>query len=164
MEYFTPHGDGVLLRLDEDEAGALRRLVADMRSLLAHDDRSDPALERLYPNAYEDPEDERKYRDLVGAELRNEKARALDTMAANMTGDGRVEAELDAEQVQRWLTGLTDMRLTLGVRLGVTEDLGGEQIDPDDPEAFSWSLLHWLGWLQEQLLEVIDPDHRRTYG
>jgi hypothetical protein len=161
MGNFMPRDDGALLRLDKDEAGALRRLVADMRTLLEQDDRSDPALERLYPDAYEDPEDERSYRALVEGELQKEKAAALDRMAASISGDEGVEAELDADQIQSWLTGLTDLRLTLGVRLGVTEDLDHEEVDPDDPNAFSWGLLHWLGWLQEQLLEVIDPHYRR---
>jgi hypothetical protein len=164
MENFTPRGDGAVLRLDEDEAGALRRLVADMRSLLQHDDRSDPALERLYPDAYEDPDQERSYRELVEGQLQEGKTRALEAMAASLTGDASVEVELDPEQIQSWLTGLTDLRLTLGVRLGVSEDLTHEEIDPEDPQAFSWSLLHWLGWLQEQLLELIDPDYKRTYG
>jgi hypothetical protein len=161
---FRAHGDGAFLSLDQDEADALRRLVADMRMLLTHDDRSDPALERLYPDAYEDADDERSYRDLVGSELQQEKVRVLDVMAAAMSGGGAVESALDGDEAQSWLRGLTDMRLTLGVRLGVADDLTHEEIDPTDPEAFSWTLLHWLGWLQEQLLEAIDPDHRRTYG
>lgn len=164
MDNFTPHGDGAILRLDEDESSALRGLVADMRSLLDQDDRSDPVLRRLYPDAYEGAEDERAYRDLVGDDLQGEKARALESMAENIAGGGSVEAELDAEQVQSWLRGLTDMRLTLGVRLGVTEDLAHEEIDPEDPETFSWTLLHWLGWLQEQLLEAIDPNYGSRHG
>lgn len=164
MDNFTPHGDGAILRLDEEESSALRRLVAEMRSLVDQNDRSDPALRRLYPDAYEGAEDEQAYRELVGEDLRDEKARALDTMAENIGGVGSIQTELDAEKVQSWLRGLTDMRLTLGVRLDVTEDLTHEEIDPEDPQAFSWTLLHWLGWLQEQLLEAIDPDYRRTPG
>jgi len=164
MEHFFPHGDGAVVRLDADEAGALRRLIADMRSLLVNDDRSDPALERLYPDAYEDPDDQRSYRELIGTELQQEKVRALDRMTSTIGSDGPVEAELPLDQAHVWLRALTDMRLTLGVRLGVTEDLGGEDVDPEDPEAVAWTLLHWLGWLQEQLLATIDPDHRRTYG
>jgi hypothetical protein len=164
MENFAPLGDGAVVQLDADEAGALRRLIADMKILVTHEDRSDPALERLYPNAYEDPEDERSYRELVGTDLQTEKVRALDTLAATLGGDGPVQTELDAEETQSWLSALTDMRLTLGVRLGITEDLQSEDVDPEDPDALTWSLLHWLGWLQEQLLEAIDPDYRRMHG
>ena len=163
MENFSAHGEGAILSLTEEEAGALRLLVADMKALLMHDDRSDPALERLYPAAYEDPEDQLNFQDLVGSELMTDKVRVLDQIGETLSGSGAVRRELDADTAGAWLKGLTDIRLTLGVRLGVTEDITSESVDADDPDAFQWSLLHWLGWLQEQLLEAIDPAYRRNH-
>ena len=163
MRNFEVHGDGTRLSLDRDEAAALRLLVADMKALLRQDDRGDPALERLYPNAYDDEDREREYRDLIGGELQAEKVRALDRIGETLSGAGAVRVDMDADATNAWLTGLTDIRLTLGSRLGVSDDLGSEEVDPDSPDAFQWSLLHWLGWLQEQLLEAIDPAYRRMY-
>jgi hypothetical protein len=163
MDNFRPESDGTLLTLDREESVALRRLIGEMRQILSGDDRSDPALERLYPRAFEAEEDERNYRDLVASDLQQEKIRSLEAMADSLGEGGKVSTVLDADQVTHWLTGLTDLRLTLGVRLGVTEDLTGDDIDPDDPDAYAWALLHWLGWLQEQLLAAIDPGYRRNH-
>ena len=49
------------------------------------------------------------------------------------------------------------MRLALGVRLEVSEEDMGREPDPDDPNAPAFAVLHWLGWLQETMVEKLDP-------
>ena len=76
----------------------------------------------------------------------------LDTLPAR---GGRVRlTEADA---QAWLRALNDVRLALGVRLGVTDDfdeLPG-QIDPGDPRATYVWVYHWLAYLQESLVDAL---------
>jgi hypothetical protein len=32
-----------------------------------------------------------------------------------------------------------------------------EQLDPTDPNAAALSIVHWLAWLQESMIEINDP-------
>ncbi len=71
------------LELDQAETHMLRQLTAEMRALLATDldTADDPVLTRLYPDAYEKPEEEADYRSLIGDDLEKHKLAALDTVS-----------------------------------------------------------------------------------
>ena len=53
---------------------------------------------------------------------------------------------------------LTDIRLVLGSRLDVTEDLEDRwaKLGPDDPMAPLLAAYEWLGWLQESVVLALD--------
>lgn len=151
-------GRGPVLHLEEHEAGLLRQLVDETRTLLeAGIPRADPVIARLFPDAYEDPEDAQSYHEMVGDELRKEKVRALAAVSESMGPAGRADVELNDELVTAWLAWLTDVRLAVGTRLGVTEERMGAEIDPASPEAPAYEVLHWLGWIQESIIERIGP-------
>ncbi len=125
------------------------RLPVELLELLASDP-SDPALDRLRPTAYEeDPEAEDEYRRLTDGELRAGRSDALRTLAATAAGDRLTSEELDA-----WLRALTDLRLALGTRLDVSEEVYAREIDPRDPQAYELSVFAYLSWLQEQAVEA----------
>lgn len=145
------------MRLDSHEADLLRRLVTEMRTVLAEGTGEDPVHDRLFPAAYDDPEDTKSFRDLVGDQLQDGKLRSLDMVGEFLGERGRVHATLSPEQVQAWLTTLTDLRLAIGVRTEVTEEKMQRELDVDDPEAPTLAVLHWLGWMQEMTLERITP-------
>jgi Domain of unknown function (DUF2017) len=99
----------------------------------------DPALARLFPDAYsEDPEAAADFRRYTEVGLRDTKVRNA-TIAraslhrAGLAGDHPTKPARDQrmrltpEEAQAWLGALNDLRLTLGVRLDVTEDT--EDID-----------------------------------
>lgn len=128
----------------------------------------DPALARLLPDAYrpdasDDPrfdagEAAAEFRRYTQAELRSGKRAAavtvLETLAA-LDGPGRLR--LDRDQADAWLGTLNDLRLVLGSRLDVTDDTD-LQAPPDDPDvAHALQVYGWLGWLQETLLDALDP-------
>ncbi len=157
----TGVGEGsVRLVLDETEAGILRRLIEEMRLLLgeaaprAKKSKSDEVVDRLFPAAYETADEEAEYRRLVGGDLLAFKLDALTRIESALGPRGGTEVNLTAADVEPWLTTLTDLRLAIGTRLAITEDLMAEEVDPSDPNAASLSVLHWLGWLQEQLLSA----------
>jgi hypothetical protein len=152
----TPAGEGsVTVRFTEDEAELLRRLLAEMQTILESGIDRDPVVERLFPRAYEKEDEEQSYRALVGDELTATKRSNLET-AGDMLGEqGAAEAALSREQAEAWLALLTDMRLAIGTRLDVTEERMSEEIDADDPDAAALSILHWLGWVQGSILEAI---------
>jgi hypothetical protein len=142
-------GGDYRLRLSDGERALLRRLPADLIALLAADP-DDPALRRLRPSAYEDdPEAEDEYRRLMEGELEAGRREALRLLAETADRDRLTTEELDA-----WLRALTDLRLALGTRLDVTEEVYERAIDPRDPQAYELSVFAYLSWLQEQAVEA----------
>jgi Domain of unknown function (DUF2017) len=137
----------IRLRLPEDEQTLLRGIAASTRALLA--DGEDPALRRLFPPAYDDPELEQEYRELTGGQLAAGRERALQHLEA--TVDREV---LSAQDADLWLRALNDVRLVLGTRLDVTEDLDWDGLSPQDPRAPELALYAYVSWIQEQLVEA----------
>lgn len=149
-------GEGsVTIRFSEDEAELLRRLLAEMETLLGARSERDPVVGRLFPRAYETKKEEESYRSLVGDELVTAKKANLRTAGDMLGREGAAEAALSEDQAEAWLALLTDLRLAIGTRLDITEEKMSEDIDPDDPEAAALSVLHWLGWVQGTILEAI---------
>lgn len=117
----------------------------------------DPALARLLPDAYprEDPEASREFRRYTEGELRAGKRAHCATVLATLPASGKLH--LDRDQADAWLGCLNDLRLVLGTRLGVTEDLDRADLDDQDPRAQALQVYGWLGWLQESLLSCLSP-------
>ena len=131
------------LRLADEERVLLRSLLGQLRELLGTDD---PGLERVFPPAYEDAEDERAYRELMRGELVAGRLEAVDAK------------QLSEDELTAWLAPLNDLRLVLGTRLGVTEELYERPFDPRDPDAPAFALYGWLGWLQEQAVRALSAE------
>ena len=146
------------LRLPPAERDVLRSLPSQLRALLRSDD---PALERLFPPAYaDDARMEEEYRGLVREDLLAARERSLDVMASTIDAN-----RLDEEQVLAWLGAINDLRLVLGTRLEVTEELYETGLPDDDPRAVPFAIYAYLGWLQEQVVGALasglDPAGRR---
>jgi hypothetical protein len=137
---------GVRLRFQEEELLLLRRLLDDLEPLL--DDPDDPAVRRLFPPAHADRESEEQYRSLVGDQLVADRMNALATMRESLGRD-----TLTADEADAWLRALNDLRLVLGTRLDVTEDIEYERLDLRDPRGRELAMYGYLSWLQEQLVE-----------
>jgi len=143
----TKAGD-FLLRLGPDERDLLRRLTADLEELLSSEP-GDPSLRRLRPQAYEDEEVEREFRALMGAELESGRLENLRSI-----GDSVGQDRLDADELDKWLAALNDLRLVLGTRLDVTEDQFADGFDPAAPQAYGLAVYAFLTWLQEAAVEA----------
>jgi hypothetical protein len=143
------------MHLEDTEAGLLRSIIEDVIQLLSADaPEADPVFERLFPDAYESPEDARAFRDLVEDELRANKLSALKEMRGALGEVGPAALTLESESLNTWLRGLTDLRLVIGTRLGVTEETMNQDIDLQQESASGLAVLHWLGWIQESMLEA----------
>ncbi|MFV2120905.1 DUF2017 domain-containing protein [Streptomyces sp. Act-28] len=183
-------GGGAVVPLDEIEVSILRSLAVQMLELIGPGDEpaqgedplaalfqegpsekpSDPALARLFPDAYGDG-DERlraasaEFRRFTENDLRTRKredalavVRRLDALAAAGDGSGGGRLELSSEECHRWLGALNDLRLTIGTRLEVTdEDENGElyRLPDSDPRKPMVMAYLWLGVLQETLVEAL---------
>jgi hypothetical protein len=174
----------VQISLSGEEASALSALAAQVATLLADGAAGapspetdpleamvglttepvaapdDPALRRLLPDAYADETLSGEFRRLMDSELRRQKTEALDEVrrAVDGTGESGLKLKLTLDQAETWLRALTDIRLVLGTRLDVTEDLEDRwaNLTADDPMAPLLAAYEWLGWLQESVVLALD--------
>jgi hypothetical protein len=117
----------------------------------------DPVLARLLPDAYsDDPEAAGEFRKYTEPALRSAKyevaRQMLDTLPE---AGGRIQ--LSHDEALSWLKALNDVRLALGVRLGVTEEFEQEwaKLKPDDPQWTAYEVYAWLGAVQESLVQAL---------
>jgi hypothetical protein len=124
---------------------------------------NEPMTRRLFPPAYagdDEGDAEREYRKLVDDALVNHHQEAFTLMAATAQSDILTESELTA-----WLSAVGSLRLVLGTRLDVSEDMVAP--DPEDPTAPEYALYELLGQLQFLMIEVLAaelPDEGRPEG
>src|SRR5439155_4943187 len=86
----------------------------------------DPVLARLLPDAYgDDPEAAGEFRKYTEQGLRSGKVAAARTVLATLPSEGG-RVRLSAGDAEAWLRSLNDVRLALGVVLGITDDYGHE--------------------------------------
>ncbi len=141
--------DGMFrLQLPAAERELLVALVGQLRDILGTDD---PSLRRLTPPGHPDDEVlEREYRELVGDELSRHRLASLKLLEETAAAE-----RLDEEQMASWLGAINDLRLVLGTRLDVTEDLYEAGFPEEDPRAPAYAIYAYLGWLEEQVVEAM---------
>ncbi|MCX5397309.1 DUF2017 domain-containing protein [Streptomyces sp. NBC_00102] len=169
----TPDG-GAAVALDEVEISILRSLAVQLLELVGPGDDaaegsdplaalfaegpseppSDPALARLFPDAYGDDDKELReasseFRRFTEIDLRARKredalavVRSLASGASGASGasdvsgegggdeeegEGGGELRLTADQARQWLGTLNDLRLTIGTRLEVSDEDQGQE-------------------------------------
>jgi Domain of unknown function (DUF2017) len=136
-------------------------LPMDIAAILATDGPSappeDPVLARLLPDAYgDDPEAAGEFRRYTEHGLRSGKVAAAQTVLATLpAAGGRVR--LSAGDAEAWLRSLNDVRLALGVVLGISEDYEHEfgALDPGDPRQAYLHVYDFLTFLQETLVRAL---------
>ncbi len=144
------------VRLRHWERDLLGSLVTQLRELLtagsgggAAATAVDPTLKRLFPTAYPDDAGlDAEYQSLVRDDLLERRLAALDLVDETLDADVVTE-----EQLQAWMSAVNDLRLVLGTRLDVSEDL--DEIDPDDPDAPLFAAYSYLGWLLENIVAAL---------
>ena len=141
---------GVRLSFDEHELLLLRDLLDELDVLLGEPD--DPALRRLFPPAYKDPESDEQYRSLVRDQLVSGRSKSLAVVRDTL---GR--ETLDPDEAEQWLRALNDLRLVLGTRLDVSEQIDYERLNLNEPRGRELAVYGYLSWLQEQLVDALQP-------
>ncbi|MEU3373795.1 DUF2017 domain-containing protein [Streptomyces sp. NPDC006660] len=185
-----PRG-GAAAAFDEVEIAILRSLAVQLLELIGPGDQpaeeedplaalfaegpseppTDPALARLFPEAYASGESEElraksaEFRRFTENDLRARKradalavVRGLDELIPR--GDGGAVLKLTADDARHWLGALNDLRLTIATRLDITdEDESGAlyRLPDDDPRKPMVMAYLWLGVLQETLIDTLMP-------
>lgn len=180
---FARRGGQIVGRFSAPEASALRQVVGEVVTLL--DERAgargraepvdplavmvgldtaprtrpeDPALARLLPDGYrDDPEAAAELRSLTESSLREGKLGRASTVLDQLPSGGG-EVLLDHDDATAWLSAFNDVRLALGTRMNITEDVDPEReirADPTSDRAQALILYSWLTWSQETLVEAL---------
>lgn len=137
------------VRLSADERDLLRSVAPQLAELL-EGDLDQPGLRRLFPAAYaNDPELDAEYQEMVRDDLAERRRASVRTLLESIDA-----TRLDEEQLLAWMGAVNDLRLVLGTRLDVSEDMDAVP-DPSDPDAGLLSLYGYLGYLLETLVEAI---------
>ena len=163
---------GQLVELLRNEAAVPRHETDPFETLMDFSgpttEPDDPVLARLFPTAYHDDEEAAaEFRRYTEAGLRDGKAAGaasvIDTLEeaglpTELTEEGLViDVEIDQATAETWVRTFTDLRLALATRLEVQE--GDEDywlsLPDDDPRSQAYDIYHWLGLLQETLVDAL---------
>lgn len=150
----------LMLTLTWIEADHLRDLVGQFTELVNGTPSDDPAVERLTPDVY--PDDDaasREFRSLTRGDLLHRRARDAQTVRQGLDrvlaepGDDElrpIDIALAEDAIEPWLRTLAALRLVIATRLGITTEADH---DPDDPR---FSVLDWLGYRLDGLVQAAD--------
>jgi hypothetical protein len=173
------HGQ-VWMHLRDTDRGLLVDLLAQMGAMLTEpepdhpvdplvelvgiDDTAvrpdDPALARLFPDAYADPDDAAEFRRFTQRDLRATKMGNIE--AAAETLERPDPTQLDERECMAWLGALNDLRLTLGARLELDEESARDfmALPEDDPRRSTYLVYDWLTYHQDRLVRALQKGIR----
>ncbi len=167
----------VVLRVDDVERGLLMSVARQVMDLVQPAEASpdqdplaaqlgwvdgdvgisdDPAVARLLPDAYDDPDDARDFRRFTENDLRQSKMQHAMTVVEEIERSGEKVAVTSTDS---WLGLLNDARIAIGTRIQISEDNHEELAGlPDgDPRSGLFHVYDWLTFLQESLVRCMDP-------
>ena len=167
----------VVLRVDQVERGLLMSVARQVMDLVQPAEASpdqdplaaqlgwvdgdvgisdDPAVARLLPDAYDDPDDAREFRRFTENDLRQSKMQHAMTVVEEIERSGEKVAVTSTDS---WLGLLNDARIAIGTRIQISEDNHEELAGlPDgDPRSGLFHVYDWLTFLQESLVRCMDP-------
>lgn len=153
--------DRIRLTLERFEVELLEMLAGAIRRLLDEPDPGDEAFARLFPVcAPDEGEVDAEVRELIFEDLLESRLEALDEVNELLArGDdrrGKRTVALDPDETALLLGVLNDIRLTLGVRVGI-EHLDRDEIGPEHEATPTLAVMDHLAWMQEELLRALDP-------
>ena len=135
------------LRMSDDERDLIASLAGQLRELLVSDETD--GLERLFPPGYaDDPDREQEYQQLTHDELLTKRLASVDIVEQTVT-----QTALDEDQINAWMGAVNDLRLVLGTRLDVTEEM--DDIALDDPRAAAFAVYHYLTHLLAEIVNAL---------
>ena len=167
----------VVLRVDDVERGLLMSVARQVMDLVQPAEASpdqdplaaqvgwvdadvgisdDPAVARLLPDAYDDPDDAREFRRFTENDLRQSKMQHAMTVVEEIERSGEKVAVTSTDS---WLGLLNDARIAIGTRIQISEDNHEELagLPDDDPRSGLFHVYDWLTFLQESLVRCMDP-------
>lgn len=175
---------GMRLRLDFDEAHLLDQLVGQLIDLLrSHSGTAldpdplfaslevggsetppeDPALARLFPDAYEGANEASQFRRVTEQGLVNRKLQdalevsgALGVGALPEAGDDApsVELEVGESSLPAWVRTLTALRLAIAARLELTQEADHARLSQNEDTRGTLLVYDWLAAIVDSMLRM----------
>ncbi len=168
------HGQAWLM-LPDTELALMTNLLDQLAALLAPPERdtptdpleelvgidpgavrpADPALARLFPDAYTDADQADEFRRFTQRDLRTGKLESIATVQGTLRRP--MPTQLTAQECQAWVRTLNDLRLALGTRLAVTEEGADRYLElpDDDPQRALYVIYDWLTYHQDRLVRIL---------
>jgi hypothetical protein len=137
------------LLISTDECEVFLDLLNQFEALLT--DPTNPAMRRLFPTAYVDDEERNaEYMKYMHEELLASKKAQIAAARAVLTA----EDPLPEGELMGFMQTVNALRLVLGTLLDVNE---GDDRAPseDEPNAATWHLYAYLGWLLEWIVDEL---------
>ena len=193
-----PQPDGTLrLRLDSDEASLLGALTGQLIDLLrthseteldpdpffasleiggSEEPPSDPALARLFPDAYEGTDESSDFRRVTEQGLLNRKLQDALTvvsalgiedsgdfsLATDVTFDPEgveshttTEVTITEETMPPWVRTITSLRLAIAARIGLESAEDQERLADDDEAHSTLYVYDWLAAILDSVLRMM---------
>ncbi|MBO1901203.1 DUF2017 family protein [Leucobacter weissii] len=177
---------GLRLRLDFDEAHLLGQLTGQLIDLLRDHSGTaldpdplfaslevggseqlpgDPALARLFPDAYEAAESSAQFRRVTEQGLLNRKLQdALEVSGAIGLGavpapdaePSPVEIEISPANLPAWVRTLTALRLAIAARIGLNAESDHARLLADDEKRGTVLVYDWLAAIIDSMLRMGD--------
>jgi hypothetical protein len=171
---------GIELRIHPVLVGPISQMVGDLTELIAtldpeSDGRAedplaalvgiepdagvpeDPAVARLFPDAYVgDEESASEFRRFTRRTMRETKARNAEVLLGTLER-AEVRLTLTEDEALAWLKALNDVRLVLGSRLGITQENAHDVDDLDEIDGTRY-FYEILGFLQSSLIDTLAGD------
>ncbi len=176
-------GGGLRLRLDLDEAQLLDQLVGQLIALLqSHSGTAldpdplfaslevggsevrpeDPALARLFPDAFESESDASAFRRLTEQGLINRKLQdALEVTNALGLGIDQdvddaspVDADITPKNLEAWVRTLTALRLAIAARVGLEKESDHARLLAEDETRGTVMVYDWLAAILDAVLRM----------
>jgi len=166
MRAFSRRGATLQTHLDGNERSVLGMIIGELIELLsplrphAGEEifadpppfwREDPALGRLFPDAYRD--DEAASNEFSRYTMADQTIAKID--AANLVLTDISDADdgwvtVPGDHIESWLITLTNLRLVLAERLGVTNIFDADGMDHPMAQVYTW-----CGWILESMLDQL---------
>lgn len=171
---------GLRLLLNVDEAAMLDQLITQLIQLLqSHSGTSldpdplfasleiggsdeipeDPALARLFPNAYEATEDSAQFRKVTEQGLLNRKLQDATLVSSALGLEGSLPDQQDTVEVDiltatlpAWVRTLTALRLAIAARIGLETSQDHERLLEDERTHGTVLVFDWLAAILESAI------------
>ena len=138
------------LKITDEERDLVASLATQLRELLTSEQPE--GVERLFPPGYaNDEEREKEYQLITHDELLGKRLASVDVLERTVTQTSLTQDELNA-----WMGAVNDLRLVLGTRLDVTEDM--DEISLDDPRAPAFAVYQYLTYLLSEIVQALAAD------
>jgi hypothetical protein len=140
--------------MSEGERAVLASLTEQLQQVLGGDLSSDPVAARMFPDAYpSDTEASDEFRRWTQADLLTQKTANADVVHDWTTGAR--DGAMTPQDEQAWLRCLTDLRLTIAERLGITDAASEEASYAGDTGLGLRDVYDWIGYVQEHLVTTL---------